>query len=147
MPWYHSLEKTMYIYSVNTVNPIMLTTITFNVLWMCKGLTNIYVNDFHFSRIFIFKNFRNAKRFFIVSFLSDSVEIADITQLACKGFITEALRSTLISLTDFPSSIATLTSSAYHLENEAFIICLKSPLTPTSRGCSSPVQLAGTYTW
>ena len=78
---------------------MLITIIYLNVLRVCEGLTYININNF----ISLFKNFRNTNFLKKVpwSFLAESVEIAEITQLGCKGFITEALRSTLISQTDF----------------------------------------------
>jgi hypothetical protein len=58
---------------------------------------NINVNNFILSEIPIV-----SKGLIRVSFLAESVDIAEIIQLACEGLITDALRYTLISAIDFP---------------------------------------------
>ena len=84
--------------------------------------------------------------FLMVSHLSERVETVFISQLAYKGLIKDALRSTLISLMSTPCLSACWTSLAYHCKNSYFKRALNWSLMPTSRGCNSPVQLAGTKT-
>ena len=63
----------------------------------------------------------------VSSGLSERVEIAHISQFAFKGFINEALISTLISLIATPCLIACWTSLAYHSENSCFNSLYASP--------------------
>ena len=80
------------------------------------------------------------------SYRSARMEKVDIIQIACNGFINETLRSTRMSLMSRIKSMASLTSFAYHLLNKLFIRPLNLSLMPTSNGCNSLVQLAGTKT-
>ena len=68
------------------------------------------------------------------------------SQVACKGFKTDNLRSTSMS-SSFPvASICFCISAEYHIVNWSFMKRFASPFTVRSRGWKKCVMLAGTET-